>query len=465
MTLSTNQDRGGIERLLFAGNPEATHYLEQYRSATPGRFALIKASGECMEDNISDLVQDLSSLSRLGLIANVVYGWGKAVNKKLVSMGYDPSQFRDGKRVTGPNEIAAIQAVIGDFMQAFDIFAEAVDLKYKVFTAGEIFTDVEPDDIKYGSVAKINGVNIDPLIAACEAGEVPLVAPVCYIDGQMYNINADDAAQKIGAALDPMKSIFLTGVGGIYDSPDIENANLLRKISIRGDYQKLLDDETFDAGMLKKIEAIKSYLGAVSKGAAVQVASPMTLLTELFTYHGAGTKVVMGYHFDTHPDAKSPDVDQGALTEVMEQSIGKTLVPGYFEKNGFSGVIVEEDYGGCAILQPYDGWHYLDKFGVSPELWSTGMGSEMMDEVLAFAMADSGKKGVFWRLDKNNDRNNHRARQFYADKVGEIGGGMQTIGKWIVYWTGDGAQDVRHLIDYAANKPEDFRTAVTGPAK
>jgi len=450
MTLSTTQDRAGIERLLFAGNPEATHYLDQYRSATPGRFALIKASGECMEDNIADLVSDLSSLSRLGLIANVVYGWGKAVNKKLQSMGYEPSEFIDGKRVTGEHEITAIQSVIGDFMEAFDLYAEALDLKYQVFSAGEIFTDVEPDDAKFGYVAKVNGVNTAPLIAACEAGKVPLIAPVCYIDGQMYNINADDAAQMIGADLDPMKSIFLTGVGGIYDSPDIENATLFKKISLRGDYKKLVEAGTFDGGMLKKVEAIRDYLRAVAKGSAVQVASPKTLLTEMFTYHGAGTKVVMGYHFDKHPDAKS-GVDQEALTELINGSIGKQLVDGYFEKNGFSGVIVEEDYGGCAILQPYDGWHYLDKFAVDPELWSTGIGSEMMDTVLAH-VASSDKKGVFWRSDINNDK----ANRLYADKVLKAGGGFQAVGKWAVYWIGDASQEIASLTDYAANKPEDF---------
>lgn len=451
MTLSTNQSRVGIERLLFAGNPEAMHYLEKYRSATPGRFALIKASGECMEDNISDLVQDLSSLSRLGLIPNVIYGWGKAVNKKLESMGYADSEFIEGKRVTGDHEVIAIESVINDFMEAFDLYAEAVDLKYQVFSAGEIFTDVEPDEAKFGYVAKINGVNTAPLIAACEEGKVPLIAPVCYIDGQMYNINADDAAQAIGAALDPMKSIFLTGVGGIYDSPDIETATLLKKIGMRGDYEKLVAEGTFDGGMLKKVEAIKAYLEVVSKGAAVQVASPETLLTEMFTYHGAGTKVVMGYHFNKYPDAKS-DVDQDVLIDLISGSIGKTLVDGYFEKNGFSGVIVEEDYGGCAIMQPYNGWHYLDKFAVDPELWSTGIGSEMMDTVIEHALADTSKKGVFWR----SDRSNERANRLYANKILEMGGGFQTVGKWGIYWIGDASQDVVSLTEYASNKPEDF---------
>ncbi len=63
--------------------------------------------------------------------------------------------------------------------------------------------------------------SVDPsvLLAATDAGFVPVIAPIGVDEkGMSYNVNADEAAGAIAAALGAEKLILLTDVEGVLDA-------------------------------------------------------------------------------------------------------------------------------------------------------------------------------------------------------------------------------------------------------
>ena len=74
------------------------------------------------------------------------------------------------------------------------------------------------DAERHGLVGQVAAVDTDDIHAAIAAGSIPVIASLGETgDGQIVNINADWAANKLIRALQPYKIVFLTGTGGLLD--------------------------------------------------------------------------------------------------------------------------------------------------------------------------------------------------------------------------------------------------------
>ena len=118
---------------------------------------------------------------------------------------------------------------------------------------------------------------------------VPVIASVATDrDGASYNVNADEAAGKVAAAMPAHKAIFLTDVDGWLRDPEDPDS----RISTATADEVRAELAGIEGGMRPKLGAcVEAIAGGVEAAHIVDGRRPHTLLLELFTDAGIGTKI------------------------------------------------------------------------------------------------------------------------------------------------------------------------------
>ena len=143
--------------------------------------------------------------------------------------------------------------------------------------------------VDIGFVGEVERVDTD-LLDRISENYIPVIASVGADNkGESYNINADEAAGKVAEALGAYKLVFLTDVPGWLANPDDEASRI--SLATTAHLRQRIED--LSGGMRPKLEAC---LHAVESGVAaahiIDGREPHSLLLELFTDEGIGTKVV-----------------------------------------------------------------------------------------------------------------------------------------------------------------------------
>jgi acetylglutamate kinase len=145
-----------------------------------------------------------------------------------------------------------------------------------------------PSGQDIGFVGRIERVDVNVLTHVAQ-DYIPVIASVgADRDGNSYNINADEAAGAVARALGAYKIMFLTDVAGWLDSEG-----------------KVISETTADevtaalasvsGGMRPKLAAcLDAIHGGVTYAHIVDGRVPHSLLLELFTDAGQGTKIGAG---------------------------------------------------------------------------------------------------------------------------------------------------------------------------
>ena len=139
-----------------------------------------------------------------------------------------------------------------------------------------------------GFVGSIERVDVDVLNHIAE-DYIPVVASSASDrEGQSYNVNADEAAGKVAAALGAYKAIFLTDVEGwLADAAD--ESSLISRATVEEVEQRLPE---IDGGMRPKLGAcVDAIRGGAQSAHIIDGRKPHSLLLELFTDAGIGTMV------------------------------------------------------------------------------------------------------------------------------------------------------------------------------
>jgi acetylglutamate kinase len=142
-----------------------------------------------------------------------------------------------------------------------------------------------------GFVGRVERVDVDVLEHVAE-DYIPVIASVgADRDGHSYNVNADEAAGAVAGALGAHKLIYLTDVPGWLRDPAEESS--LISATDAGQVDASLQEVT--GGMRPKLAACVAALQAgVSFAHIIDGRVPHSLLLELFTDAGIGTKIVPG---------------------------------------------------------------------------------------------------------------------------------------------------------------------------
>ncbi len=142
-----------------------------------------------------------------------------------------------------------------------------------------------------GFVGRIERVNVG-VIEHVASDYIPVIASVgADREGNSYNINADEAAGAVAGALGAYKVIFLTDVPGWLADP-ADPASLIGQATAERVQEALSD---LEGGMRPKLEAcLEAIKDGVSAAHILDGRVPHSLLLELFTDAGVGTKIEAG---------------------------------------------------------------------------------------------------------------------------------------------------------------------------
>ena len=269
-----------------------------------GKTVVIKYGGAAMVDAElrENVMSDIILLKIIGLNPIVVHGGGKEITALSERLGL-PAEFKDGIRVTSPEVMDVVKMVLlGKVNQ---------ELVAQLNQHGHIAVGLNGADghiIKarqaskeLGLVGTVTEIDTTLLTDLINSDYIPIIATVAVgKDGASYNINADEAAGEIAAAIGAHKIIFLTDVDGLYHDFD-DKASLISRLGLE-DARGLLAGDTLSAGMLPKLRSCVTAVAAgVSRAHILNGTIPHALLLEVFTDEGVGT-MIMPDHEDYLPD-------------------------------------------------------------------------------------------------------------------------------------------------------------------
>jgi len=270
---------------------EALPYIRDFQ----GETVVIKYGGAAMTDPALkvEFARDVVLLKYVGLRPVVVHGGGPAITRYMERLGMEV-EFVDGLRVSNAETVEIAKMVLvgkenKDIVLGLNRQGQpAVGLSGD---DGSLFTvrkQLAAGDRDIGFVGEIERVDVD-VLNHIAADYIPVIASVgADREGQSYNVNADAAAAAVAGALRAFKAIFLTDVEGWLAEPG-DPASLISQAS-SADVRARLPDVA--GGMRPKLTAcLEALRSGVQHAHIIDGRLPHSLLLELFTDEGIGTKV------------------------------------------------------------------------------------------------------------------------------------------------------------------------------
>jgi acetylglutamate kinase len=270
---------------------EALPYIREFH----GKTVVIKIGGAAMTDAglTEDFARDVVLLKYVGMNPIVVHGGGPDITRYMERLGMKV-EFVEGLRVSDESTVELAKMVLVG-KQNKDIVLQlnrhgqpAVGLCGDDGSLFRVRKLLAGGEIDIGFVGEIEHVDVDVLNHIAE-DYIPVVASVgADAQGQSYNVNADEAAGAVAAAIGGHKAIFLTDVEGWRSDP----ADPGSKISQATASQVRDALSEVSGGMRPKLEACLTAIeGGVSAAHIIDGRAPHSLLIELFTDAGIGTKI------------------------------------------------------------------------------------------------------------------------------------------------------------------------------
>ncbi|RMZ92575.1 hypothetical protein DV736_g183, partial [Chaetothyriales sp. CBS 134916] len=291
---------------------EVQQYLSHFTSVSSQQFAVIKVGGAILTEHLHTLSSALAFLNHVGLYPIVVHGAGPQLNKILEDSGVEP-HFEDGIRVTDPKTLGIARALFLEENLRLVEELERLGVRARPITSGVFSADYLDKD-KYDLVGKINKVDKKPIEAAIQAGCLPILTSMAETtSGQVLNVNADVAAGELARALQPLKIVYLSEKGGLFNGDTKEK---ISAINLDEEYDHLMTQWWVRHGTRLKIKEMKELLTDLPRTSSVAIIHPADLQRELFTDSGAGTLIRRGNKVHVNDSINQfPDLE--LLKEVL----------------------------------------------------------------------------------------------------------------------------------------------------
>jgi acetylglutamate kinase len=270
---------------------EALPYIREFH----GKTVVIKYGGAAMEDPAlrEEFARDVVLLKYVGMNPVIVHGGGPDITSYMKRLDM-PVEFVGGLRVSDEATVEIAKMVLVGKVNK--------DIVLRLTRHGQAAVGISGEDGNLFHVRRQSGPAGEDIgfvgeIAKVETGllthvandYIPVVASVgADREGRSYNINADDAASAIARALHAYKVLFLTDVSGWLRDP--------------ADPESVVSEATADeieaalpsiaGGMRPKLQAcLDAIHGGVDNAYIIDGRVPHSLLLELFTDAGLGTKI------------------------------------------------------------------------------------------------------------------------------------------------------------------------------
>jgi acetylglutamate kinase len=270
---------------------EALPYIREFH----GKTVVIKYGGAAMTDAQlkEEFARDVVLLKYVGMNPVVVHGGGPDITRYMERLGMEV-RFVEGLRVSDEATVEVAKMVL--------VGKQNKDIVLRINRHGQPAVGLCGDDgllftvrkqlaagnTDIGFVGQIENVDAD-VLRHIAADYIPVIASVgADADGNSYNVNADAAAAAVAEALGAFKIMFLTDVEGWRADPGDPSTRISEATA--DELRERL--EGVSGGMRPKLEACLHALDSgVGHAHIVDGREPHSLLLELFTNEGIGTKL------------------------------------------------------------------------------------------------------------------------------------------------------------------------------
>ncbi|ROV91637.1 hypothetical protein VSDG_07910 [Cytospora chrysosperma] len=434
-----------IQTLSSVGSKrEVQQYLSHFTSVSSQRFAVIKVGGAILTDYLDELCNSLAFLYHVGLYPVVVHGAGPQLNKLLEDAGVEP-QFEEGIRVTDHKTLAVARKLFLEENQKLTNRLEEMGVHVRPITHGVLEADYLNKE-KWNLVGKVTNVNKDLIEQAISHRCLPVLTSLAYTpEGQCLNVNADVAAAELARALEPLKVVYLSEKGGLFDG----EGGKISAINLDEEYQHYMSQEWCKYGTRLKIREIKELLDTLPRSSSVAIIHPQDLQKELFTDSGAGTLIRRGFKlYSSTKIQEFGDVEK--LKEVLvrdrEGPNARQTVDTYVEflkENSFKAYY-DEAMNALAIVLPANETRPIATLATLT-ITKSGWLSNIADNIFTAIKKDFPK--LVWTV-KEQDEN---LTWFWDKGDGSLSGDGD-----VMFWCGieDGNEIIKVMKDFEAHGRE-----------
>jgi acetylglutamate kinase len=270
---------------------EALPYIREFH----GRTVVIKYGGAAMSDPglREEFARDVVLLKYVGMNPVVVHGGGPDITSYMERLEM-PVEFVSGLRVSDEATVEIAKMVLVGKVNKDIVLRLGRHGQPAVGLCGDdgrllrVVRQAAPSGEDIGFVGRIDRVNADVLHHIAQ-DYIPVIASVgADRHGRSHNVNADEAAGAVARAMGAYKVVFLTDVAGWLRDP--EDASSVISETTADEVEAALPSAS--GGMRPKLEAcLNAIYGGVGYAHIVDGREPHSLLLELFTDAGIGTKV------------------------------------------------------------------------------------------------------------------------------------------------------------------------------
>ena len=243
---------------------------------------VIKIGGN--EMNVAGFLEELAA-QVAGVVAAepvvIVHGGGQEIATLQTRLGIEPLKV-DGLRVTDAASLDVAEMVLSgrtnkQIVRA--LLAAGLDAVGLSGVDGRLLTarKKEHPTADLGLVGEVTAVRAHLLQRLLQVGLIPVISPISLgNDGQTYNVNADEAATAIAAALGAETLDFVSNVPGV-----LADGELVTRLS-PDETETLIADGVISGGMIPKVRAA---LDALARGV------PQVRIVDLAGLRGGGGTV------------------------------------------------------------------------------------------------------------------------------------------------------------------------------
>ena len=257
--------------------------------ATTEAPVVIKLGGRALEAP-GAIAEFAAALANLGRITLLVHGGGAEVTAWCVRLGIE-ARFEQGLRVTDPATLEVATAVLAGLANkrlVAALRAHGVDaVGLAALDGGTLAVSRHPQAAQLGAVGAIDSVDPSLLLSLLAQGRTPVMASIAATaEGELLNVNADDEAAAIAAAVGASDLVLLS------DTPGLKLAGEIVPVLDAADLDATLARPDVGGGMVPKLLAAGAALaGGVARAHIAAWSGPDTLVA-LLERGGPGTTLL-----------------------------------------------------------------------------------------------------------------------------------------------------------------------------
>ncbi|MGP1272950.1 MAG: acetylglutamate kinase [Phycisphaerales bacterium] len=182
---------------------------------------IVKISGKPVSDPVaSEALWPQLALAFAASPFVIVHGGGVQVDELMHRLG-EPIDRRDGIRLTPASQIGLVAGVLAGQVSTRIVAllrrAGAPAVGLSLASSGTVEAAVDPS--VGGRVGRVTGGDGALVTLLLNKGYLPVLSSIgCAADGELLNINADDAAAGVAMAIGAGRVVLLTDVAGVEDA-------------------------------------------------------------------------------------------------------------------------------------------------------------------------------------------------------------------------------------------------------